>query len=81
MNNSHPEVLLHQILAVDRVLLGSDVVKEMDNFIEHGECGLAYDVLIFVLQDGTYHPSREGLALVELLAKSLGVVFPRLSTE
>lgn len=73
--------MLCQILAIDRVLLGPDVTKEAGHFIEHGECGLAYDVLIFAMQDGTYHPSNKGLALIKHVARVLGVVVPKLGTD
>lgn len=73
--------MLYQILALDRALLSPDATKEAQHFIEHGECDLAYEVLIFAMQDGTYHPSNEGLAMVKHVAGALGVVFPRLSTD
>ncbi len=81
MTPPHPELLLNRVLQLDEDLLDPGATREAGNFIEYGECGLAYDVLVFELQEGKYVPSRQALALLKQFAVSMNLVFPQLSTD
>ena len=50
IKKSLPEQLLLDFLSSYSHLLRADVVKFMVEDIDHNECGLAYDALIFEMQ-------------------------------
>ena len=81
MSGVHPELLLLKLLDLDRSLLEPDAVKEVEHFIEFGECGLAYDIFIFEVNEKKYRPSPESLELIKQTAEALGVKYPKLSTD
>jgi hypothetical protein len=81
MSGVHPEPLLLKSLDLDRSLLEPGAVKEIEHFIEFGECGLAYDIFIFEINEKKYQPSPEALELIMQAAKALGVKYPKLSTD
>ncbi|MBL0917441.1 MAG: hypothetical protein IBJ14_01955 [Hydrogenophaga sp.] len=81
MIHQAPEALLLCALTKDIKLLTSIAIKEIRNFIEHGECGLAYDVFVFEMQDQRYAASIEAIALIKQAAQLMNIAYPRLSTE
>lgn len=81
MTACNPETFLLSTLAIDRALIPPDAIREIENFIEYGECGLAYDVFVFDIQDRRYIPSAEGLRQIKLAAIAMNIEFPKLSTD
>lgn len=81
MNPFSPEPLLQRMLQIDAELIEPSASKEAKHFMEFGECGLAYDVLVFEIEDKRYIPSTEGLELIKQSAIAMGLVFPQLSTS
>lgn len=75
-----PEPLLQRVLQIDAELIEPSASKEAKHFMEFGECGLAYDVLVFEIENKKYMPSMEGLALIKQSAGAMGLTFPQLST-
>ncbi|HSX93065.1 MAG TPA: hypothetical protein VLG41_09105 [Hydrogenophaga sp.] len=80
MNLSHPEPLLTRVLHINEALIDPGAAKEAQHFIEHGECGLGYDVLVFEIEEGRYMPTPEALELIKQAAVSMNLIFPGLST-
>lgn len=78
---NNPEIFLLSALAIDKALIPPDAIKEIENFIEYGECGLAYDVFVFDIQDRRYTPSIEGLRQIKQAAIAMHIEFPKLSTD
>jgi hypothetical protein len=78
---SNPEAFLLRTLSIDRALISPDTIREIEKFIEYGECGLAYDVFIFDIQDRRYIPSDEALNQIKLAATAMNIAFPKLSTD
>lgn len=76
----NPESLLLRVLQVDGEFIQLDAANEARHFIEVGECGLAYDVLVFEVGERKYAPSPEALELIKQSALAMGLVFPQLST-
>lgn len=81
MSSEDPETLLLCALSRDRTLLVPSAVNEIRNFIEHGECGLAYDVFVFEMQDQRYVASIEAIAMIKRAGQLMSIEFPKLSTE
>lgn len=80
MSRSNPEPLLLRVLQIDAELIEQSASKEALHFMEFGECGLAYDVLVFEMDEKSYDPSPEALELIRRAASAMGLVFPQLST-
>lgn len=78
MVRSNPTPLLLRVLQIDAGLI--EASDEARHFMEFGECGLAYDVLVFEMDEKSYDPSPEALELIRRAASAMGLVFPQLST-
>lgn len=76
-----PERALMQIMKLDLEHLKKEWVLDISNYIFYSECGLAHDVLIFMMRQEAYIPSEEALRLIKLTASMLGIEYPKLSYE
>ncbi|MEJ7929382.1 contact-dependent growth inhibition system immunity protein [Ramlibacter sp. AN1015] len=65
-------------LNLDSRRLEPAAIKEIQRFINFGECGLSYDVFIFEMREAKYRPSPEALELIKQAAEALGVKYPQL---
>lgn len=81
MTQYSPEPLLLRILTMDVGFIPPASAAEAERFIAAGECGLAYDVLVFTIEDGRYSPSMVAMELIRQSALALGLVFPQYSTD
>ena len=75
-----PEKMLFDFLVDYSMHLRSEVVKFMRQDIEHSECGLAYDALVFEIQHGHFVPDDKALGRVIQIAFSMNISYPNLST-
>lgn len=79
----HPidaEHALLMVLVVDferlRYLAG---IQSTRSYIEHNECGLAYDDLVYAIENNAYTPSPEALCLIKKAGEMMGIEYPNLS--
>lgn len=74
-----PPRAIMQILKMDIEQFDKRDMLEIFHFIFYNECGLAYDSLIYLINQARYTPSKEALALIKLTGSMLGVEYPNLS--
>ena len=55
--------------------------KDVENFVAHGECGLAYDLLVFLVQDEGVGLPDEAVRAIKSAGKAMGIEYPQLSTD
>lgn len=86
MTQLHPAPPLMQAIELDEIeLLKHDWVIQHDwvtttkSFIEHNECGLAYDCLVSAIEKKIYLPSASSLELIKLAGKIMGIKYPNSS--
>ena len=72
MTLHNPEPYLLRVLELDIEQINPSARKEALHFIEFGECGLAYDVLVFDIQDGKYEPTPRAVDLIKQSATAIG---------
>jgi hypothetical protein len=77
----NPEHLLNKFIATHCELIPKDSVKWMNEFIDHGECGIAYDLIVFHIQEGSLIVDPAGGDLIQEIAKAMNLTYPQLSTE
>mgnify|MGYP003577825474 CR=1 FL=1 len=76
-----PESILRELLAAERPRLPEQAYQEALEFIDHNECGLAYDTFVLLLQRRGLVLSATGEKLLRDLAKALEIKYPHLSTD
>lgn len=80
-----PRSIPERLIAVfiDRLAtrMRAEVINEVLHFVEHNECGLAYDSLVFEIESGHLVPSAEELDQVRTIARSMNIEYPKLSTD
>ena len=76
-----PSRALMLIMKLDIDSLDKESLLEISSFIFYNECGLAHDILIYLMRQGTYKPSDEALRLIKIVASMLSVEYPKLSYE
>ena len=83
MMNIHPidaEHALLMALVVDfEKLRHIEGIQSTRSYIDHNECGLAYDDLVYAIEKATYHPSPEALNLIKQAGEVMGIEYPNLS--
>lgn len=74
------EHALLMVLAIDfQKLRHMDGIQSTRSYLEHNECGLAYDDLVFAIQNKMYAPSADALALLKKAGALMGIEYPNLS--
>jgi hypothetical protein len=76
-----PARALMQVMKIDLDLLSKKDLLDISHFIFYNECGLAHDVLVYMMREGEYTPSSEALKLIKLSSEMLGIEYPKLSVE
>jgi hypothetical protein len=79
MNELDPEMALLEVLKIDAERIPSDYADEARHLIDHNECGLAYDVLVFGVERAVYIPTAEALLLIKHAAEKMSITYPNLS--
>ena len=77
----NPEDLLSTLLTRHAADVPPASLIDINEYIQHGECGLAYDLLVFHIQHSELGISEYGLVMMHKIAESLGVTYPALSTS
>ncbi|MEJ7929384.1 hypothetical protein WG922_05295 [Ramlibacter sp. AN1015] len=76
MTTGDPEPLLMKLLCLEGEKLPRDLCKEAKHFIDHGECGLAYDVIVYHVRIGNAALSARGLQYLVDAGTIMGVKYP-----
>jgi hypothetical protein len=79
VNDLDPEMALLEVLKIDAERIPLDYADEARHFVDHNECGLAYDVLVFGVERAAYVPTPEALFLIKQAAEQMGITYPNLS--
>ena len=79
MTEVSTEDALLAALKLDDEKIHPDALKWVRNLIDHNECGVAYDALVFEIGNGAYLPSEKALSLIKHAASQMGIEFPNLS--
>jgi hypothetical protein len=80
VNIDDPEPLLLEFLELYGDLVPPQSLAYVREYVEHGECGIAYDLLVFHIQHQDLVLPKRGEDLIRLIAARLGVSYPTLST-
>jgi hypothetical protein len=76
----HPEQALLMVFAIDyEKLMTVEGITFTRSFMEHNECGLAYDDLVCAIEKNAYSPSPEALSLIKQAGQMMGIEYPNLS--
>jgi len=76
----HPEQALLMVFAIDYEKLKTiEGITFTRSFLEHNECGLAYDDLVCAIEKNAYSPSSEALSLIKQAGVLMGIEYPNLS--
>ena len=79
---TNPEQALLMVLAIDyHDLMKVKGIAQTRNYLEHNECGLAYDDFVFITRNGIYQPTPKALELIKSAGAMLGVQYPKLCFE
>lgn len=78
---SRPETLIMNFIVEYEAQLRPEAVRYARLDAEHNECGLAYDAIIFEIENGFFSPSAEALEGIKEIAASMGIEYPKLSTN
>ena len=54
-------------------------IQHTRSYIEHNECGLAYDDLVFAIQNNMYEPTSSAFELIKWAGTNMGIQYPNLS--
>ena len=81
MSAALPEPILRKLLATERSRLPRQAYQEALEFVDHNECGLAYDIFIYLVQHERLMLSAPGVRLLRDSAKALQIEYPNLSTD
>lgn len=81
MTVAHPEPILRELLTAEKARLPEQAYQEALEFIDHNECGLAYDTFVLLMQRQGLVLSPAGEKLLRDSAKALEVEYPHLSTD
>lgn len=77
---TNPEQALLMVFALDyHALMRIDGIAHIRSFLEHNECGLAYDGFVFIIRDGLYQPTPRSLEIIKAAGVMLGIEYPNLS--
>ena len=79
MIEHNPETMLLAVIHHDHELLQLNALKWVKEYVDHNECGLAYDILIGEISRGKYEPSNQSLRLIKKVANELGVIYPNIT--
>lgn len=81
MNSCDPEAILLSLLDLECRAIPMRAADEILYYIDHNECGLAYDVLIFLVSRKEVILSTEGEKLLRNAARAMRIKYPQLSTD
>jgi hypothetical protein len=73
-----PPRALFEVMKLDLEKMEKKWIFEISNYIFYNECGIAYDILVFLINKGDYEPTTEALRLIKLAGLMLGVEYPNL---
>lgn len=76
---TNPEQALLMVFAIDyHELMKVKGITQTRSYLEHNECGLAYDDFVFIIRDSLYCPTQRALELIKSAGLMLGVTYPNL---
>lgn len=76
ISKESPEPLLQKVIAIDRGRIRPFALRWLMEYLDAGECSLAYDGLVSEIQDGNYVPSSRCFELLKAAAKVLDMAPP-----
>lgn len=79
MKTLNPAESLLRVVKIDSSIIESAVIESVKHFINHNETGLAYDELLFQIENKFYCPSSEALKLIKHAARELKIIYPNWS--
>jgi hypothetical protein len=79
MTEHNAETALLAAIDIDQQKISAEALKWAREYINHNECGLAYDILVGEISRSSYSPSTEALALIKFSAAEMGIVYPAMS--
>jgi hypothetical protein len=79
MSVLNPAEALLQVVMFDGAIIKSSVIDSVKDYIDHNETGLAYDELIFQIENNFYRPSSKALKLIKHAAQELKIIYPNWS--
>lgn len=75
-----PAPILLKFLEVDAAGIPQDSLQNALLYIEHGECGVAYDLIVYHIINGDVMLTDAGLERITAAAAAMGIRYPDLST-
>lgn len=78
---TYVEALLSKFMNCERSRLPAEACSEAVMFIDHDECGCAYDVFVFLVRANKMVLSSEGEMLLRQAAAAMEIEYPNLSTD
>lgn len=79
MKNLNPAESLLKVVKIDNSIIELAVIESVKHYINHNETGLAYDELLFQIENKLYSPSSKALKLIKHAAQELKIIYPNWS--